>query len=60
VSWKLGISTSQGNLRFPVGMKLGISGKLSCDGDKNLVEDLEITYFVDVFRDGNDSRWERM
>jgi hypothetical protein len=53
-----------GNLRFPldknlgflVGMKLGVSNRLSCNGAKSSGRDLEITDFVYVVEDGNDLR----
>jgi hypothetical protein len=54
---KLGFSTSQGNLGFPVGTKLGVSNKLGCNRGTSSSEDLEIKYFVDVFEDENDLRW---
>jgi hypothetical protein len=62
--WKLEVSTSQGNLGFPlwqnlgflVDTKLGVYNKLSCSGSMSLGEDLEIVDFVDVVGDDNDLR----
>jgi len=58
---KLGVSTLQGNSRFPlwhnlgfsVDMKLGVSNVLGCKNE-------EIANFMDVFGDDNDLRWRRM
>jgi hypothetical protein len=59
-NWKLGVSTSQGNLGFPVGTKLGVSNRLSCNMGTSSSRDLEIADFVDVTKDGNNLRWGRI
>ena len=68
VSWKLGVSTSQGSMGFPLwkhlgfpfGTKLGFSNKISRNGGMHSGRDLEIIDFVDVVEDENDLRWGRM
>jgi hypothetical protein len=68
VSWKLGFSTSQGNLEFsldknlgfPIGTKLGVSNRLGCDDGTSSDIYLEIADFVDVVEDDTDLRWGRM
>jgi hypothetical protein len=66
VSWKLGVSTSEGNLWFPlhwifgflVGMKLGVSNRLSCYG--STISGRDFADFVDVFEDNNELRCGRI
>jgi hypothetical protein len=48
------------NLGFPVGTKLGVFSRLSCDGGTSLRRDLEIADFVDVVGNNDDLRWGRM
>ena len=59
-NWKLGVSTSHGNLGFPVNMKLKVSNRLSFDVGMSSEQDLEIADFVDVVEDENKLTWERM
>jgi hypothetical protein len=41
-------------LGFLVDMKLGVSSRLNCNGGTSSGRDLEITDFVDVFKDDDD------